>query len=228
MGSKLKAMAPMPSSPAWVNVPGFPQPDPDGRVSLPLVRLGQDVVGIGHGEVVALELVVLLLPHPRDLTDDLVPLRLGRVLVEDVERSDLVAACAPARAPLEPSLEEVVEHGHPLGRPHRVVHPRREVHDAGPDVDPVGGVGQIAHGHLGGRHVAVLGEGVVLPDPGVLPVVLVRLDHVLHLPQEHLVLTCGIMGRRPRQIPVDEDSELHGAGLLSLRAGARFHGNTAI
>ena len=91
-------------------------PHPDGRVALAPVGLGEDVVGIGHREVLPLEHVVLLLPHPWDLMDDLVPLRLGRVLVQDVEGGDLVAARPSSGAPLEPALEEVVEHGDPLRR----------------------------------------------------------------------------------------------------------------
>ena len=104
----------------------------------------------------------------------------------------------------------------------------RDVHDAGPDVDPVGGVGQIAHDHLGRRHVAVLGQRVVLAEPGVLPVVLVGLDDVGHLPLEHLVLARRIVGGLAGQVAVEKDSELHGGGAPLAPHWRRFHGNTAI
>ncbi len=122
---------------------------PDGRVALALVGLGQNVVRVRHREVLPLEHVVLLLPHPRDLADDFVPLGFGGVLIQNVEGGDLVAAGSAAGAPLEASLEDVIEQRHPLGRPHRVVDPGGEVHDAGTDMDALGSVGQIAHHHFG-------------------------------------------------------------------------------
>jgi hypothetical protein len=128
---------------------------------------------------------------------------------------------APAPGPpFEPALEDVIEHAHPLGAPDRMVHPGRQVHDAGAHMDPLGGVGQVPHDHLGRRHVAVLGQRVVLAHPGVLPVVLVGLDHVGHLPLEHLVLALGIVRRLAGQIAVEKDSELHRVTLLSLGTGA--------
>ena len=161
--------------------------DPDRRVAL-AVRLGQHVVRGRHGEVLAVELVVHLLPHPRDLLDDLFPLGLGRVLVEDVEGGHLVAAGAAAGAPLEAPVGDVVEHRGPLGVAHRVLLARREAVDAGRQVDVVGVAGDVTHDDLGRRHVAVLGQRVVLAEPGVLPVVLVGEDRVLGLPHQAGVL----------------------------------------
>ena len=61
----------------------------------------------------------------------------------------------------------------------------------GGEVDVVGLGGDVAHHHLGRRHVAVLGQAVVLAEPGVLPVVLVGEDHVLRLADQLGVLQLG-------------------------------------
>src|SRR5581483_12034957 len=74
--------------------------DPDRRVARP-VRLRQDVVRLVDREVLALEGVVVLLPHAQDLGRDLVPLRPGGRRVVDVERPDLVRSGATPRAELE-------------------------------------------------------------------------------------------------------------------------------
>ena len=66
------------------------------------------------------------------------------------------------------------------------------------EVDVVGLRGDVAHDDLGRRHVAVLGERVVLAEPGVLPVVLVGEDHVLGLAEQLGVLELGVVGRRAR------------------------------
>ena len=198
----------MPICPAVVNVPGIAAGHPDGRVAL-AVGLGEDVVGRRHGEVLALEHVVTLLPHAWDLADDLVPLGLGRVLVEDVEGGHLVAARTAAGPPLEPVVGEVVHHGGPLGVADGVLLAGRQTVDGRTDVDPLGPGGHVAHDRLGSRHVRVLGQGVVLAEPGVLPVVEVGRDGDLELALDHQVLGIGVTGRRPREIPVDEDSELH-------------------
>ncbi len=87
-------------------------------------------------------------------------------------------------------------------------------------MDALGGVSQVAHDHLGSGHVAVLGQRVVLPEPGILPVVLVGLDDVSDLSLEHLVLARRIMCGLTGQVAVEKDSELHCGGLLSLSAGA--------
>ena len=54
--------------------------------------------------------------------------------------------------------------------------------------------GDVADDDLGRRHVAVLGEGVVLAEPGVLPVVAVGVDRVLDLAHEHRVLALACRG----------------------------------
>ena len=69
--------------------------------------------------------------------------------------------------------------------------------------------GDVAHRDLGRRHVAVLGEGVVLAEPGVLPVVVVGEDRVLGLPHQRLVLPARVVGRRAGDVAVEEDAELH-------------------
>ena len=79
----------------------------------------------------------------------------------------------------------------------------------GAEVDVVGLRGDVAHHDFGRRHVAVLGERVVLAEPGVLPVVLVGEDHVLRLAHQLLVLELGDVGRRAGDVAVEEDAELH-------------------
>jgi AhpD family alkylhydroperoxidase len=57
--------------------------------------------------------------------------------------------------------------------------------------------------------VAVLGEAVVLAEPRVLPVELVRVDDQLRLPHEHRVLGLGVVRTGAREEAVEEDAELH-------------------
>jgi hypothetical protein len=119
-GSKLKAMAPMPSSPGGGEGAGVAAAHPDRRMA-DAVGLGQDVVRfVGTLEELAVEGVIALFPHAHDLGGDLVPhlLGLGGVQVEGLH---LVLAGAATGAELEAALGDVVEHGHALGVAHRVV-----------------------------------------------------------------------------------------------------------
>ena len=77
------------------------------------------------------------------------------------------------------------------------------------EVDVVGLRGDVPHHDFGCRHVAVLGERVVLAEPGVLPVVLVGEDHVLRLAHELLVLELADVRGRAGDVAVEEDAELH-------------------
>ncbi len=164
---------------------------------------------VGHGEALAVELVVLLLPHARDLRGDLFPLGLGRVLVQDVERSDLVAAGASTGSPLEPVAGDVVHHRGALGGPDRVVDPRRDVHDRRAEVDALGLRSDVADRDLGSGQVAVLGQRVVLAEPDVLPVELVGVDGDVELAHQRDVLRLAVVGCRPGHVAVGEDAEFH-------------------
>ena len=148
----VKPSAPMPSSPASRVRARAPHRAPDRRMTL-TIRFGQDVVRRVELEVFALERVVLLLPHAHDLGEHFVVLALGRRWVVDVERRDFVAARAPARAELEATVAEVVEHRDLLGRAHRMIHARRQVEDARTDVDAFGGCREIAGDGLVRRQV---------------------------------------------------------------------------
>ena len=182
---------------------------PDRGVSR-AVWLGKDVVGGGDGEELAVEVIVLLLPHARNFADDLVPLGLGLAGIHDVEGPQFVAASASAGAELEPVVGEVVEHGGPLGNTDRVFLPGRETGDGRAEVDVVGLSGHPAHYWGRCRHVAVLGQAVVLAEPDVLPVVFVGEDGVLGLAQEFGVLALAVVGGRARGVAVAEDAEFHG------------------
>jgi hypothetical protein len=103
----------------------------------------------------------------------------------------------------------VVEHRSPLGVANGVLLARRQAVDAGGQVDLLGLGGHVAHHDLGRRHVAVLGQGVVLAEPGVLPVELVGVDRVLDLTPDHLVLAGRVVRRRAGQVAVQEDPEFH-------------------
>ena len=173
------------------------------------VGLWQHVVGLVDREVLARERVVLLLPHARDLADGLVPLGARRARIVDVERGDLVRARTPSGAELEAPVAQVVEHRGPLGVADRVVHARAQVEDARTEVDPLGGAGQVAHVDVAGRDVAVLGEGMVLGHPHVLPAGAVGDLDEIRLVEQRRVLGRGVMGRRARHETLDEDAELH-------------------
>ena len=141
--------------------PGFgeggrvPTGHPERRVA-GAVGLGEDVVRGGHGEVLAVEVVVLLLPHTRDLPYDLVPHGFRLVGVEDVEHAELVTAGTPTGAELESAVRDVVEHGGALSDPGRVLLLGREAGDGRADVDVVSLGGHVAHERGGSRHMAVL------------------------------------------------------------------------
>ena len=94
------------------------------------------------------------------------------------------------------------------------------------EVDVVGLRGDVAHHDLGRRHVRVLGEAVVLAQPGVLPVVLVGEDHVLRLAGERDVLELGLVGGRAGDVPVEEDAEFHGGSWVrGVRGGVGERSN---
>ena len=185
---------------------------PDRRVSF-AVRLGQDVVRCGHSEMLALEGVVELLPHARDLVYRFFPLAFGGVLVQDVERGDLVATCAATGAPLVTVIREVIERCGALGVTHGMIDSRREVVDRRAEVDAFGTRGYVAHDHLRCRHVAVLGKRVMLTEPRVLPVVAIGMNCVLGFAHQHGVFTCRVVGRWTRNIAIQKNAELHDSPL---------------
>ena len=127
------------------------------------------------------------------------------------EPEDLVTAGATAGAELEPAVGEVVEHRDPLGDLRRVVHLRQRVVDARPDVDALGGVGEVPADDVVRRHVRVLVEEVVLGDPDVLEAGLVGRLGDRHVVHEHLVLCLvGVVAPPERRVvALDEDAEFH-------------------
>ena len=126
-----------------------------------------------------------------------------------LKRGHLVASGAAAGAPLEAPARDVVEHRGPLGEADGMLLAGRQAVDAGRQVDVVGLAGDQAHHDLGRRHVAVLGQAVVLAEPGVLPVVLVGEDRVLRLPHQLPVFPVAVVRSGPWHVAVQEDAELH-------------------
>ena len=187
---------------------------------------GEDVVVGRHTEVLALVGVVPLGPHAGYLGHHLVPHGLGLGGEGAVEGGHLVAAGAPAGAELEASLAEVVEHGGPLGDANRMLLGGGQAGDCRAQVDVAGLGRDPADHHLRRRHVAVLGEAVVLPEPGELPVVLVGQDHIRRLAHQHEVLVLGNVRRRARYVAVLEYPELHGPspGWTAGSGGCRRRG----
>ena len=110
-------------------------------------------------------------------------------------------------------IGEVVEHGGALGDADGVVLHRRQADDGRPEVDALGRVRAVADQHLAGGEVAVLGEGVVLAEPRVLPVVLVGEDRVLGLAHQRGVLRPGVVRSGAGDVAVEEDAELHEVSL---------------
>ena len=78
----------------------------------------------------------------------------------------------------------------------------------------------VADEHLARREVAVLGEGVVLAEPRVLPVVLVGEDRVLGLAHQRGVLRPGVVRSGAGDVAVEKDAELHEVSLRGYM-GAR-------
>lgn len=154
------------------------------------VRLGEDLAR-RQLPVLALEADVLVLePHLGELGDGLFPDLLGVVHVGHprYEPEDLVRTGTPPAPELEAVVGEMVEHRDLLGDLHRVVDLGEGVEDARPEVDAFGGVGEVAEVDVVGREVRVLLQEVVLGRPGVLEAGLVRLDDVLGLLHQRLVL----------------------------------------
>ena len=113
-------------------------------------------------------------------------------------------------AELEPAVGEVVEHGHPLGHLGRVVDLRQRVEDARAEVDPLGGVGQVAEHDVVGRQVGVLVEEVVLGRPDVLEPGLVGGHDRGQLVLEGVVLGVRVaVSAELGHVPLDEQAELH-------------------
>ena len=129
-----------------------PTGDPDRRMTLS-IGLGQDVVRSRHRERFAMELIVDLFPHTGNLTHDLIPFRLGGVLVHDVEALHLMASCTTTGSPFEPVVGEVVHRRGALGEPHRVFLAGRQTVDRGAQVDVVGLRGHVADHDLRGREL---------------------------------------------------------------------------
>ena len=77
------------------------------------------------------------------------------------------------------------------------------------EVDALSGMGQVAEHDLARRAVAVLGESVMFGEPGVFPTGAVGQLHQLDLALEHLVLGGGVVRRRPRQVALKKEPELH-------------------
>lgn len=141
--------------------------------------------------MLALEPDVLVLePHLRELGDGLFPDLLGVVHIGHTryEPEDLVRASTASAAELEAVLGEMVEHGDLLGDLHGVVDLGERVEDAGAEVDPVGGVCEVAEVDVVGGEVRVLLQEVVFGGPGVLEAGPVGLDDVLGLLHQRLVL----------------------------------------
>ena len=190
------------------------------------VGLREDVVRCWHRERLTMVLVVLLLPHARNLANDLVPHGLGLGEFGAVEGSDLMAAGAPTGAELKPALGKVIHHRCSFGDANRMVLTCRERGDRRADMDLFGASGDVPHHRIRRRHMAVFGESVVLAEPGVLPVVAITEHGVLGFAHEHQMLRIGIVCCRSRQVPVEEQSELHVAPSALCRRGRRYGGGS--
>ncbi len=119
-------------------------------------------------------------------------------------------AGAASAAELEAVAAEMVEHGDLLGHLHRVVDLGERVEDAGAEVDALGGVRQIAEEHVVGGEVGVLLQEVVLGGPRVLEARAVRLDDVLGLLHQRLVLGERIGLGALAHVSLYKEPELHG------------------
>ncbi len=121
-----------------------------------------------------------------------------------------MAARAAAGAELEAAVGDVVEHGHPLGHLGRVVDRGQGVEDARAQVDPLGGVGQVAEDHVVGGEVGVLVEEVVLGDPDVLEAGLVGGQDEVEVLHDDVVLGVRfhVPPGRGNEI-LNEDPKLH-------------------
>ena len=159
--------------------------------------------------MLALEGVVFLLPHARNLPDHFVPFRARGGGVVDVEGGDFVAACAPPCAEFKAAFQKMIQHGDLFGTLHRVVDPWAEIEDARSHMDALGHSAEVAGECFVARKVAVFRQSVVLSEPDILPVVLVgALDHFYFL-HEGGVLRLWVVRLLARQIPLNEKSEFH-------------------
>ncbi len=156
---------------------------------------------------------------PDDLRERLVEEVAGRLRVRDAEALVLGAGRSAPGAELEATVAQVVEHRDALGHARRVVHRRRQVEDARPEVHALGLAGDVAHEHLARGDVRVLLQEVVLGEPGVLEVVPVTGDRDGGLVQQPPVLEAALLvGRRlVGHVTRVEDPEFHDGARRSAR-----------
>ena len=120
-----------------------------------------------------------------------------------------MAARPPAGAEFEAPLGDVIKHRGPLGNTDGVLFGRGQAGDPGGEVDALGLGCHVAHNRCRRGHVAVLHQAVVLTEPGVLPVVPVSGDGVLSFSHQGGVLCLAVMSRRPWDVAVEKNAELH-------------------
>ncbi len=161
--------------------------------------------------------VFVLEPHLGKFRDGLFPDLLGVVHIRHTrhEPQYFVAPRTATGPELEAPAGEMVEHGDLLGDLHRVVDRGEGVEDAGAEVDALGGVGEIAEEDVVRGEVGVLLQEVVLGGPGVFEAGPVRLDDVLGLLHQRVMLGLGV-GLRPRRrhISLHKEPEFQGSSLL--------------
>ncbi len=125
----------------------------------------------------------------------------------DPESAELGLARRLARAELDPTVRDEVEHGDPLGRAGRMVELGRGLDDAVAETDVLRALAGRGEEDLGRRRVRVLLEEVVLDLPHVLDAEAVgQLDLVERVLDQRRSLS---LVPRSRQLVLVEDAELH-------------------
>ena len=162
-----------------------------------------------HLPVLAGELVLLVGPAADDVPDRLLPhaAALGRV---DAEALELGPGGRAPGAEVDPAAREQVEHGHRLGRAHRVVVGLGHEAHAVAEPDALGARRDGAVEHLGVRAVRVLLQEVVLDRPEGVPAEAVAGDGLFERVAVGDELAVGLPGTRDGDLV--EQGELHGVG----------------
>ena len=120
-----------------------------------------------------------------------------------------MATSAAAGTPLVTVIGDMVEHRGPFCVAHGMIDAGRKVHDRRANVDAFGAGCDVAHGYLGGGHVAVFGQRVMFAEPHVLPVEFVGVNGITEFAHEHFVFARGIVSGGTGDISVHEQPEFH-------------------
>lgn len=165
--------------------------------------------GVGTVEVLAVEVIVLLFPHARNLANHFIPHQLRHRRIHDVEGLQFMTTRSSPRAKFKTTIGYVVKHCGAFSDARWVFFQSWQTRDARCQMDVIGLCCNPSHDHLGGRHVAVFDKPMMFAKPGIFPVVFIGKNHIFGLFEQLIMLGLGIVCPRSWQIAIDKYSKFH-------------------